>query len=442
MTTEPPKARRTVAFVGNCQANSLAKIYRRRIAPLLGDQVIHVAALPEQSSDDLSQALAQLAQADVIAEQKFDTPDPIPAEFFDRPGIRRIRFPNLSGRLYWPYSGAAHPNTPRGQENGTTIPYPKGLGDAFLNKMIADRVPPREALRRYDDQVAGNATRIARMAELHLERQAARDAECDMNFAEYVAAAYRREPVYSAQGHPGLELSRMLITAVFDALEVPRLLINEATQWLEAAPFPPTEMPFHPGVAQILGLAFGAADQRYLFYEEGYFTFEEFAIRYMDYTWSPDMVAATTLLLDANFTAGIPKMREALQQCPGTSTAWHLLGFALLRTQQLEAAEIAIRQAMRLGRPYPNSFVVLADVLMQRGDVEGADAVLKDAFARFPSHAGVQNAQARLLAQRGRHEEAVAISRLVAGRDPADVTALLTLSRHLRLAEAGVHDRD
>src|SRR5580658_1743509 len=131
MPAEGEKARRTVAFVGNCQADALTDVYRDRIAPLLGDRAIYVSGLPGQSAEHVARIVAQLQQADVVVEQKFDAGDPLPAEFPGRPRLRRIRFPHLSGRFYWPYGGVAHVGGKKEGEPGAGTPYVAEIGDSF-----------------------------------------------------------------------------------------------------------------------------------------------------------------------------------------------------------------------------------------------------------------------------------------------------------------------
>ncbi len=435
MAADPAQPRRTIAFAGNCQAESLWQVYRRRVAPLLGEAAIYVQIAPGTPAQDIPARLRQLQQADVIVDQKFDAPNPIPPELFERAGVRRVRFPYLSGRLYWPYGGVNHASAGKQGLPGGGSPYTNELGDAFLNRMIAERVPPEQALRRYDAEVACSAARIARMTELHLDRQRERDTACGLEFAGTIAETYQREQLFTTQGHPGLGLSRLFVRKVFEAIGVPDALVHETLRSLLAAPFPTSEMPIHPGVANILGLRFHDPEQRYQFGDEGCFTFREFSLRYLAHTWCPDMRAAFALLRDNDFERGILKLRQALLQCAGSASAWRALGYALWRTARLDEAETAIRRALQLGPPHPDAFALLAEVLLQREDVDAADEAAREGAALFPEHAGLLHVQVKLLAHRGRIEEAVAVARVAAAREPADVGALWVLATHLRLAE-------
>ena len=261
---------RTVAFVGNCQAQVLASIYRRRVGALLDEAVLGIGITPTSPDAELPGQLAALQKADVVVAQTFDTPERIPADFFAGRNVRCVRFPYIGGRYYWPYTGARHafhqlrPDLP-------PPPYDDELGNSFLNQMIVENVPEEEALRRYDAAVAAGRSRILRLAELHLERQRDRDAACDMPFADFIAANYQRAALFTTQGHPALPLASKLVESVFLAIGVPFTLVDAAVRSLRVSPFPKGELPIHPGVGEALGLGFVTADRRYVFHARGHF---------------------------------------------------------------------------------------------------------------------------------------------------------------------------
>ncbi len=423
-----------MAFVGNCQAESLAGVYRRRIAPLLGEEAIHVPFTPSESGGNVGPLLERLRTADIIVEQKFDTPYEFPADLFARPGVRRVRFPYLGGRFYWPYTGVAHARAQAHPLRPRSLPYHDEIGDSFLNKMITEQVPPDEALRRYDAAVAEGAGRIRRLAEVHFERQRARDEVCGMAFADPMLATYQGEPLFTTQGHPGLSLSRLFVTTVFEAIGVPFALVDLAARTLERPPFPVPELPIHPGVGAALGLRFATPERRYRFFDEGFFTFEEYSRRYMAHTWLPDLAIGMDLVRDGNIGEGVPKLRTALTQCEGTGGAWRTLALGLLRAGEADDAEQAARRAVQVGPPEPENLAVLAQVLLQRGDIGGAQAAARAAIVAFPGSSEGQRWLARILARRGRFADAAAVARLICMGSPAEVDALWHLAEYLRKA--------
>jgi len=427
-------AGRLIAFVGNCQAEALAGVYRRRIAPFFGDAVVNFEAPPGHEIAGGLPPEHPLHRADIIVDQKFDGPDPLPPELFARPTLRRVRFPHLAGRFYWPFGGVRHALAPDSAVRQIKQPYPEEMGDAILNKLIAEGVAPGDVMARYDAAVAEAGGRVARMAELHLQRQRDRDAACGMAFADVIEQHYQDEQLFLTQGHPGLLLSRLLVGRVFTAMAVPSPLVDLAVRSLDRSPFPLSEMPLHPRVAELLGLRFVTPERRYRYENEGHLTFEEYALRYMVYGYVPEMRQAIEALGNRDLAEGLAKMREALLQCEGTATAWQIYAAGLQRAERLDEAEAAIRRAMQLQPAEPETFATAAAILARRGDLDGALAAADQAIAQFPGNTEGHRRLAYVLAQAGRSADVVAVTRLLSGCEPGNLDTLHLLARHLRLS--------
>jgi tetratricopeptide (TPR) repeat protein len=269
---------------------------------------------------------------------------------------------------------------------------------------------------------------------LQFERQRARDEAAGMGFADVILANYRRERLFSTQGHPDLALSRLYVARVFEAIGVPMPLVDQTARAMQSPPFPTSELPIHPGVAAILGLEFVGPADRYRYFDEGRFSFAEYAARYLRQACVPEMAAALDLLRVGDLQAGLPLIREALRQCPGTASAWQAFAQGLLAAGALEEAEAAIRHALDLGPPAADILAAAARVLTRRGHLDAAEAMAGEALERFPDSTEGHRALARVLARRGRHAEAAAVMRLAAALDPAELGTLLPLARHLRNA--------
>jgi Flp pilus assembly protein TadD len=371
--------------------------------------------------------------ADIVVQQKFDAPDIIPEEAFAGSTPRRVRFPYLSGRLYWPYSGVAHIRAESAPAN-PPFPYVAELGDSLLNQMIQEQVPAADALARYDATVAASFPRIRRLAELHLERQRDRDAVCGMDFASTIAAEYRQEALFTTQGHPGMKLSRMLVERVFLAMGAPYSLVDATVRSLRVSPFPRPELPFHPGVAEALGLRFVMPEQRYPFQNEGAFTFAEYALRYLAGAWEPELTRGLTQMQNGAVEGPVRLVQAALRRCEGSSVAWRLLGSALLRLGRLEATQDALEMAVARDPEDPDGYVALSHLLSRQGKVAEAEAMAQQAVRIFPFGATGHRALADVLGRQGRLTEAVAVARVGVAADPGDAKGLLILAHHLQRA--------
>src|SRR3954451_16651774 len=92
--------------------------------------------------------------------------------------------------------------------------------------------------------------------------------------------------------HPELDVSIMFCSQLFAKLDVAADLVDRMRESLPAAPFPRTEAPIHPAVAGHFGLHYVHPGSKYVFADEGRFTFEEFCRRYMRFEWNEDLVVA------------------------------------------------------------------------------------------------------------------------------------------------------
>ena len=421
--------RRTIAFVGSCQAEALHSIYRQHIAPLLEEDALVVGLDPWTAEEAVPARLARLGAADVVVEQGFDSPGRIPDEAL-RSGVRRIRFPYVGGLFLWPYAtqdhvrNAPHPLLLPG-------PYPAELGDAFLNRLIQEGVQAESAVQRYLDLDIVRAASLERVMELHLDRQRARDAACGIGMAGFIERRFRAEPLFLTRGHPAPALMKHLARQVFERLGVPHSFVERALRALQRLPYPPDEMPIHPGVAAHLGLTFAAPERTYRFHDEGRFTFAEFCRRYMEYAWEPDLLEGMAQAQTGDAQRALALLEPALARCPGSAAGWRTASVAYYRLGRFNDAFAAVNRALALDRDDPQAPCNRAAALSALGRHEDAEQTLRRAIERFPLVPVVHHALADLLAARGRREDAARVAVLAAGLVPGEVSGPAMAGRML-----------
>jgi Flp pilus assembly protein TadD len=290
--------------------------------------------------------------------------------------------------------------------------------------------------------VATSEARILRLAELHFERQRERDAACDMQFADYITANHQRELLFTTQGHPALPLARLLIERVFLAMDVPYSLIDAAVRSLRVSPFPTNELPIHPGVAEALGLGFAGPEQRYLFQNEGRYTFAEYAHRYLAFAWEPELARGLVQINAGQAETGVPLMQAGLQRCEGTARAWRALSWGLDRLGQTAAADEAMQTAIARDPLDDENFASLAQSLSRRGDFAGAAAAARRAIELFPNGTAGHWALAELLGRQGRPGRAAAVARMAFANDPGEPKSMAHLAYYLqRIGRVGEAER-
>lgn len=277
-----------IVFVGNCQAYAIADVFRRAFDPILGTRSRHVPSHDPLSAD--SRAL--LEAADIIVEQRFDFPPPVAGALEGLPlRARRLAFPNCDASFFWPYAYEGHPRNIHAPHVGGDGPFTAELGDAFLNRLIAEGVGAEAALERYLAHDITGATRIERRREVGLAAQARRDAEAGgYGVAALLRAEGHAEPLFLTPRHPGRRVFFAVIGRLAEMIGLPPWLVRRLPQAIHTLPFIDEELPVHPAVARHFGLAWAGEERRYHLWWAGRISFADYVRLYVDFSWNEPLV--------------------------------------------------------------------------------------------------------------------------------------------------------
>ena len=316
---------RRVVFAGGTQARALAKAYRLDIAGDSDEDVFFIGT--EALARDAAHRV--IAAADIVVTELTQAGETVPDHLIP-PSAERIAVPVVRADFLWPYAGTPHP-----QNQGTDAlregPYPADFGDIFLDTMIADRVSPDEALRRYLALDIAAEAGLNTLLDAGLDALATLDARAGFDLAGYVAAEFRQQNLFATAERLRLPLFRHIAAAVFSRMGVDRARADA----LMEAPFTPGAMPIHPGVLRHFGMAAPLPDHRYPVLDEGAFSFEQYCRRYMRYEWNERLHTAMKLA-ESNPAEAIPLLRQALDVSPGSRA-----GQQALEDAERAAAETA-----------------------------------------------------------------------------------------------------
>lgn len=98
-----------------------------------------------------------------------------------------------------------------------------------------------------------------------------------------------------------------------------------------------------------------------------------------------------------NAAAAIALMERMVASQPKRAGAWHALGLLSLRFNDVERAERAAREALRLDPRSKEAPLLLTGVLVRKGDIAGADQILEAQARNNPIEADVRVGYARIL---------------------------------------------
>jgi len=356
-----------IVFIGNCQMEVIRNLYDKFVGGITVDETYFLPAWTEL--DDQGKKI--LAAADLLVDQVqsftrgIDLPPSIAA-------IRRVSVPLVSASFLWPFAGSAHPlNADSPWLKGG--PYPGELGDGFLNRLIKEGVPPDRALEQYRWHDLGGPAALDRRYELIIDQQRLRDQACEFLIAPEIEKHVRTEHLFLSPHHPGLRITRALAAQCLYRIGAPNSCIERLSRDLTRAPFPQDELPVHPRVAQHFGLSYIRPETTYDWRGEGRFTWDEWVVRYMNYTWSPTLFQGWTIA-SSEPEAARALLAPIIDQMPRSALAHAALAKALHALHQPAEALPHITEAVRLAPTEPEftrTAAFIASALGRRAEAAG-----------------------------------------------------------------------
>ena len=313
-----------VVFVGNCQIAAMWRIY----VDYLPDELKSSACYVDSAQTATPESLEACAGADRLVVQM--------TEFAQRIGeiesdAMQYRVPLVLCRFLWPYSGVDHPRNV-GRPFLPGGPYPSEFGDEFLNDHIAAGTDPRVAAHIYLESDVAAARRVDRLAKLNLEQQSRRDAACgDYQTVAIIDRLLSVEPLFRSRGHLKAPLVKHLAEVLFTSMNADADFLS----YLAGLDFdrlsPLTEVPVHPSVARTFGMGFIDAQSRYLYLDEGRFTFFEWAERYMKCEWNEAFHEAVHLYWQGRVEESIALWEGCMENSLWSATGREMLAGVLVR---------------------------------------------------------------------------------------------------------------
>jgi Flp pilus assembly protein TadD len=394
---------RKIVFIGNCQIHSILNLYRQ-FASRSDDEKLHYVRSYQSigPEDRLS-----IEQADVIVEQVQDFQPKADVAGIPTKG-KKIWVPVVHCGFLWPFAGQPHPANPVVAllESG---PYGAEMGDAFLNRLIRKGADVEDAVREYLELDINKSVNLDRLHEIVMEKQEVRDGMTEFRIAKVISGFYKTEQVFLTPYHPNLRVAMELAEQAFQQLGVPAPEISHMRLAVRITPFPKEELPVHPVVGKHFGLKWATDDRRYRFLSEGYFTFPEFARRYMTCEWNPALEEGLNQVRRREFQAARATLEAALRKSPESAPGLGALATVYEHFNESSKALGALRAAIEIDPDSASYHSQRAILLNHDGDEFGAEREYRLAAALEPFDPHYPRLLANYLNSKGRHTEAKAV---------------------------------
>jgi tetratricopeptide (TPR) repeat protein len=388
-----------IVFLGNCQAQTLAAIFRRYIGPYTEYSFDFVDAHCHINDSSYE----RLNRADIVIRQVSLRPPALSHDHIPtRAHVHDV--PLVSGAFLWPYQGNPHPN-PQVPRYGNP-PYPPEYTDRFLAKLLRAGTAPEAALELYRAHDVSQAVNLARVFELTCEAQAKLDGICGFDFVGLIQDHLGSEQLFQSAFHFGPRIAREMTCILCDRLGIDPELRRRIAEHLTDSPFVPRFLPVHPSVARAFGMPWVTQTTTYPFLWEGSFTFDEYVIRFMEARWSPSLQEGIIDAERGNLGAETKaKLQTGLREAPRSARGHHEMSRIAEHDGDMSRAIDLQRHAVAL-QPSAAFCIRLGRLLTLSQDNDGA----ADAFARAtqadPVSPGAWALLRDALKKRGRLEEA------------------------------------
>ena len=165
--------------------------------------------------------------------------------------------------------------------------------------------------------------------------------------------------------------------------------------------------------------------------DEGSFTFREYVLRYVNYTWNADLVEGIALAHSPDLSRAYATLSRGLNSSPESVAGWRTMSMLLRRMRRLSEAEAAAQRAIALDLADPAPRAELTRVLLEAGKISDAEVEARRAIQIFPADGRQHALLAEVLARAGKLDEALMTAEQALALRPGDQQSLQLRSRLL-----------
>ena len=426
---------RNIVFTGNCQANSVHRLFAAAVAPITGDDVQFVPCFLDLSDHSKK----YLEEADIVVSQILDSPQVVSLNTLRQshqinPMAQVIEFPLISGAFLWPHAGSIHVLN-QSMQYFAPGPFGQDFGNTFLNREILRGSDPSIATDAYLDLDIAQQIDLDRLYELHRIALQKKDARSGFTCADFIDTWYRKECLFQSQTVLSRRLNLYLASVVFSRLGIEKNIIEvvHLNTWTILGPH--TEVPIHPSIIKHFDLEYVTSESRYLYYTGENLTFRRYVEKYLQYDYNDPLFRALYANdWDKSSSAGrkrwIAQIRTGLSASEGSASAYFELSNLLFLEGHAAAALDAMQTACELDPRNVRYRTFLSIRLKDGGKFGRAEEILRIGLIEWPGVAILWYTLSDVLRLQGKFEQAAQAAARAAEIEPynADFQKGLALS--------------
>lgn len=431
---------RTVCFLGNCQAETLAKFYQRTVARRTGETVRYFS----YSYPVAAEGVSFIEQADVVMSQRVDWTPAADAARRNATG-RVIEFPMASGAFLWPFG---HQDDARVQAADSQImagaqPDPQSHGMVQAYRLLKTDRPAAEIIDAYVDLDFGSIVNLDRFHEFVVGRQRLHDEATGFDTVGFVEENLPCAPLFYTLGHFTEPMMRYMVGEVFARLDVAADDIDRIKNLVRRSDLMAGySHPIHPSVARHFKLSYIDEHTTYLFRSGERLSFRDYVSRIVNRNFNMTLIRGFIAMQGAArspeaLAEVVDLLRQGIAESVGSAAGQLALARMLTQQGRPEEALDAMRHAFELAPDDPDCAIHLSQRLLDAGAAAEADAVLARAVMLSPDDLPLQRHHLTLLSKQRRFEDSLVPGGRAFAIDPADehvarllIHALNALQRH------------
>jgi Tfp pilus assembly protein PilF len=302
--------------------------------------------------------------------------------------------------------------------------------------MLLRKVAPRDAVDAYLAVDFVQKRNIGRIFEICMDRQRRRDRIAGIGVRQFIVSNMGSDVLFFSAGHPCERLLHLLARPVLDELVGPSMASRAIAGQYQG--FPSWRVaPIHPSVGKFYSLTYVSADSRYLVYDEGYFNFEEYALRYMRGEHVKELSEALRNYHSLDGQELLALAYEASRKAPTSPLAYRLSSQALRRKGRPDIAADAAVRSLSLEPENPHNICEFVSAIKELGDLAKAESWARIGISRFPRESMVYFSLCEVLLASGNHAAVAAYADAALALHPGNASNLVRAA-HYRLSAGDI----